>query len=176
MPDEDDKEIVTGDYTRDRFIPELTPDLRESIAQAIHEAYRYAWRGKVHNRDLSIAKWDKLPDYLKESNRQQADHIFYKLHRLGYTVHRVTNRDIVPMAFTEDEIEIMAEMEHVRWSEERLRDGWKWGERKDTIRKTSPYLVPWAELPEDAKEQDRQTVRKIPEYLTKVGLEVRRQA
>jgi hypothetical protein len=176
VPDEDHKDAVTGDYAHDRFIPELAPDLRETIAQAIHEAYRRAWRSKMHNRDLSIAKWDKLPDYLKESNRQQADHIFDKLHRLGCTVHQVTQRDIVLIEFTEDEIEIMAEMEHARWNEERLGDGWRWGKKRNTAKKTSPYLVDWSELPEDAKERDRQAVRNIPEFLARVGLEVRRKA
>jgi hypothetical protein len=78
------------------------------------------------------------------------------------------------MTFTEDEIEIMAKMEHARWNEERLRDGWRWGKKRDIIKKTSPYLVGWSELPEDAKERDRQTVRKIPELLAKVGLEIQR--
>lgn len=176
MPDEDHKEIVTGDYAHDRFAPELGPDLRETIAQAIHEAYRHAWRSKVLNRDLSMAKWNKLPDYLKESNRRQADHIFDKLYRIGCTVHKVTGRDIVIMTFTDDEVEIMSKMEHARWNAERLLDGWKWGERRDVTKKTSPYLVPWSELSDDVREWDRQTVRKIPEFLAKVGLEVCRQA
>jgi hypothetical protein len=176
VPDEDHNEIVTGDYAQDRLAPELGPDLHETIAQAIHEAYRHAWRGKVINRDLSMAEWDKLPDYLKESNRRQAAHIFDKLHRIGCTVHKVNNRDIVLMKFTEDEIEVMAEMEHARWNDERLLDGWKWGERRDVAKKTSPYLVPWSELSDNVKELDRRTVRKIPEFLAKVGLEVRRQA
>lgn len=175
MPDEGQKEIVTGDYAHDRFAPELVPDLRETIAQAMHEAYRHASQGKARSRDLSMAKWDKLPDYLKESNRQQADHIFEKLRRIGCTVHKAANRNITPMTFTEDEIEIMAKMEHDRWNEERLLDGWKWGERRDATKKTSPYLVGWSELPEDVKERDRQTVRKIPEFLAKVGLEIQRQ-
>ena len=79
-----------------------------------------------------------------------------------------------PMTFTEAEIEIMVKMEHARWNVERLLDGWKWGEKKDVTKKTSPYLVSWSELPEEVKEWDRQTVRKIPEFLAKVGLEVRR--
>jgi hypothetical protein len=176
VSDEDHKNTVSGDYARDKFVPELVPGLRETIAQAIHEAYRHAQRGEVHNRDLSMAKWDNLPDYLKESNRRQADHIFDKLQRIGCTVHKVTDRDIVLMEFTEDEIEIMAEMEHARWKDERLLDGWRWSEKRDIIKKTSPYLVDWSELSEDVKERDRQAVRKIPELMAKVGLEVRRQA
>jgi len=69
----------------------------------------------------------------------------------------------------------MAEMEHTRWNVERLRDGWTWGKKVDIIKKISPYLVGWPELPEDVKERDRQTVRKIPEFLTKVGLDIQRQ-
>jgi len=175
VPDKDHKDIVTGDYAHKRFVPELAPDLRETIAQAIHEGYRHAQQNKVHNCDRSIAKWGKLPDYLKESNREQADHIFEKLRQIGCTVHKVTDRDIVPITFTEDEIEIMAEMEHTRWNVERLRDGWRWGEKRDTIKKTSPYLVDWSDLPTDVKEWDRQAVRKIPELLAKVGLEIQRQ-
>ena len=45
------------------------------------------------------------------------------LHRIGCTVRKVTDRDIVLMTFTEDETEIMAEMEHTLWNVERLRDG-----------------------------------------------------
>ena len=176
MPDEEYKDTVTGDFTNDRPVSELASDLRETIAQAMHEAYRHAWRGKVNSHDLAVVKWDKLPDYLKESNRQQADHIFDKLHRIGSTAYKVTNRDITQMKFTEDEIEVMAEMEHTRWTIERLRDGWRWSKKRDIRKKSSPYLLSWSELPADMKEWDRQTVRKIPEYLAKVGLEVRRQA
>ena len=37
---------------------------------------------------------------------------------------------------TEEEAEIMAEMEHARWNVERLLDGWTWGERRDIIKKS----------------------------------------
>jgi len=90
-------------------------------------------------------------------------------------VHKVTNRDISLMTFTEDEFEIMTEMEHARWNVERLLDGWKWGEKKDVMKKISPYLVPWSELPDEVKEWDKQTVRNIPELLARVRMEIRRQ-
>ncbi len=157
-------------------IPQLAPDLSEVIAQAIHEGYQHTQRDKAHNENPSMAQWDELPNHLKDSNRQQAEHILKKLGRIGCTVHKVSDRDIKPMTFTEDEVGIMAEMEHQRWYAERLLDGWVWGERKDVIKKTSPYLVPSSELPDDVKEQDRQMVRRIPELLAKVELEVQRQS
>ena len=153
----------------------LKAGVRKTIAQAIHENYHATKARSSHTDDPAMAPWDKLPGSLKESNLQQADDISNKLHQIGCTVHKVTNRPVSLMTFTRDEIEVMAEKEHARWNVERLRDGWKWGETKDVINKVSPYIVSWAELPEDVKEWDRETVRKIPEFLAKVGLEVRRQ-
>lgn len=155
--------------------PPLEPGVRKIIAQAIHENYRTTKARSSRTGDPAMVSWDKLPDNLKESNLQQADDIFDKLHKISCTVVRAVGRKVAKMTFTKDEIEVMAEMEHARWNVERLLDGWKWGEKRDVINKVSPYLVPWAELPEDVKERDRETVRKIPEFLAKVGLEIRRQ-
>jgi hypothetical protein len=153
----------------------LDADTRETIARAIHEDYRRARANKAPSQEPSRAVWDELLDHLKESNRQQADHILEKIHRIGHTVHKVNNRKATPITFTRDEVEIMAEMEHARWNSERLSNGWQWGEKRDAIEKTSPYLVPWSQLPDEIKEWDRHTVRNIPELLARVGLEIRRQ-
>jgi len=154
--------------------PRLAPDIQETIAKAIHDHYRHIRRGNAHNQDPSMAEWDKLPEYLKESSRQQAGHIFEKLSQIGCTVHKITDRDIELITFTEGEVEIMAEMEHGRWNVERLLDGWMWSEIRDIMKKTSPYLAGWSELPNEVKEWDRELVRQIPEFLAKVGLEVHR--
>lgn len=68
----------------------------------------------------------------------------------------------------------MAEMEYGRWNVERFRDHWQLGEEKDVHNKTSPYLVSWGEFPEGVKDWDRGLVRKMPEYLSEVGLDVYR--
>jgi len=154
--------------------PPMGPDIRENIARAIHENYR-ATRARSHlTDDPALVSWDKLSDYLKESNLQQADDISNKLRTVGCTAVSVTGGKVAKMKFTDDEIEVMAEMEHARWNVERLLGGWKRGEKRDVVKKVSPYLVSWEELPEDVKELDRQTVRKIPQFLAKVGLEVMR--
>ena len=90
-------------------------------------------------------------------------------------MHKIENRSALSIILTSSEVEIMAEMEHARWNAERLFNGWRLGKKKDVTRKITPYLVPWSALPDEAKECDRQPVRNIPQLLTKVGLEVRRQ-
>ena len=117
--------------------------------------------------------WDSLPEHLRESNRNQADDILQKLRAIGCSVREVAGRDVRLMEFSAEEVEVMAELEHDRWNKERLRGGWTLGPR-DPERKTSPYLVPWLELPEEVRDWDREAVRPIPELLAGVGLEVRR--
>jgi hypothetical protein len=78
------------------------------------------------------------------------------------------------MHLTDREVERLGEMEHARWMIERLRDGWHWGPERNVEDKITPYLVPWHMLSEEVKEWDRNTVREIPQYLAKMGIEVLR--
>jgi hypothetical protein len=147
---------------------------RETLGHAIHEAFCRVRLQRRADEDPSLAEWDRLPEELKESNRQQADDIEEKLRRIGCSLHEVSAGQVSLARFTEAEVEIMAEMEHARWMIERLGEGWTFGEKRDVAKKISPYLVPWNRLPEDVKEWDREMVRRIPEFLAAVGVEVRR--
>ncbi len=148
--------------------------LREIIAKEIHEQYRESRKKVPQYLDPSAADWKNLKEYLKESNRQQASQILDKLNLIKCSIRKVKNREIALMKFSKKEIEVMAELEHARWVVERLSDGWKPAKIKDVSKKLSPYLVAWELLSNDIKELDRDTVRKIPEYLAKAGLEIYR--
>jgi hypothetical protein len=63
----------------------------------------------------------------------------------------------------------MAEMEHDRWRDDRTARGWTTGPR-DLLKKTSPFLVPWSQLDEKAREVDRNFVRSYPLYLAMMDL------
>uniref|UniRef100_A0A7C9JJF6 Ryanodine receptor Ryr domain-containing protein n=1 Tax=Muribaculaceae bacterium Z82 TaxID=2304548 RepID=A0A7C9JJF6_9BACT len=75
-------------------------------------------------------------------------------------------------AFTASEVECLAILEHRRWLRERQKAGWRYGPAKDVARRQSPYLVPWEELPDRAKEWNRSAVRSIPNLLASVNLAV----
>lgn len=53
-------------------------------------------------------------------------------------------------------------------------NGWKLGSKKDVVKKLSPYLGSWKELPGDVKEWDRQAVLAIPKLLADASLEITR--
>ncbi|MCX5697236.1 MAG: RyR domain-containing protein [Candidatus Omnitrophica bacterium] len=146
----------------------FTPVAREKVAQAFHENHRRDKSQEIYKKEPAMLDWDRLPDNLKESNRQLSDSIGEKLDKIGYAVKKGSEK--VPVNFTSAEIEILGEMEHARWVIERLLDGWKLGEVKDTSNKISPYLVPWSELPDSIKEWDRIAVHKIPQFLAESGL------
>jgi hypothetical protein len=131
--------------------------------------------GQTTQTNPSVVPWDELLEYLKESNRRQADHIGVKLKAVSCSIAPLTDWDAELFKFTSEEIELMAEMEHERWVEERLLEGWTYAtEPKDMKKKTSPALVSWNELPDSEKEKDRNTVRQLPTFLAKAGFQVYR--
>jgi len=156
--------------------------MREAIARAIHETLMMERdkRGLLPDSDYALVPWERLPQDLKESNRAQTDSIVEKLQWFGLDVEPA-DADAgpgEPFAFTSEEVERLATAEHERWLKERLSAGWRFAPGpKDVKQRTSPYLVPWDELSEEAKELDRAVVRLIPQVLARVGLQiVRRRA
>jgi ppGpp synthetase/RelA/SpoT-type nucleotidyltranferase len=152
-------------------IPEPT---REQVAKASHGRY-------VANRlqdgaasDLALAAWQDLRDDLRTSNLEAADHIAYKLRRIGCVIVPA-DAPGEPAALTPADVELMAEIEHGRWNVERLRAGWRWAEQRDPSRQQSPYLVAWPDVPDEVREYDREAVRAIPDLLAEVGLSIRRE-
>lgn len=149
----------------------------EVLARAIHESYvrHQQGLGETPATNPSLVCWEELPEEIKESNRCQADHILVKLKAVGYGIAPLTDWDAERFEFTAEEVEKMAQMEHQRFVEERLRAGWSYAPGpKDMERKTSPILVPWDELPEAEKEKDRNVVRELPRFLARAGLQVYR--
>lgn len=52
-------------------------------------------------------------------------------------------------------IEVIAENLHDIWARRRLDEGWQCGEKRNGQLKTTPFLIPYADLPESEKEYDR---------------------
>jgi len=70
---------------------------------------------------------------------------------------------------------IFAIEEHARWNDERTADGWKLDRSLadgDPVRKLTPYLVPWKQLPPSIAKYDLDFVEAIPAILASAGLQV----
>lgn len=143
---------------------ELTDPLRSSIARALHNDYRRAQRTRKDDEDPALAPWDELPASLQASNLAQADDVPNKLALIGRRLSPAGG----PLRLTAEEIELLAEVEHGRWTAERLAGGWRHGPRQ-VGRSTSPDLVPWAKLPEAIREYDREAVATLGPALSDAG-------
>jgi hypothetical protein len=147
---------------------------RDVLARAIHESFvRERVREGRAADDPSMRPWDTLDETLKNSNRQQADHIAVKLRAIGCRSAPIGSAESDPVVLTDAEVELLARMEHARWNAERFLSGWMLGP-KDVARKISPYLVSWEELPDNIREYDRETVRQIPHLLSLIGYRIER--
>jgi hypothetical protein len=154
----------------------IVEDGLDRLARAIHDGYVQARHddGSHNPSDPSHQEWTYLGQGFRNSRRAQADHLEVKLR----AVHCRRVAEAAPekkvAAFTPEEVELLAEMEHSRWCAERFLAGWTLGSPKDKARKITPDLVPWSDLPEPIREYDRQAVRRLPEHLALLGEEVER--
>jgi hypothetical protein len=148
----------------------------DTLARAIHANFVEERLAEGRSREeASLQDWDRLSHDLRESNRQQADHIPVKLRAICCTCMK-PSPDAVPVTeFSEMEVELLARMEHDRWVAERRLAGWRDGPR-DTSRRTTPHLADWTVVPASVQEYDRGAVRQIPALLDLVGEKVYRHA
>ena len=63
---------------------------------------------------------------------------------------------------------------HDVWAAGRIKEGWTYGEIKNTEERTTPCLVPCDELPESEKEYDRNTAIETLMLIIKLGYKITR--
>lgn len=51
--------------------------------------------------------------------------------------------------------ELLAKNAHDIWAKKRIAEGWRYGPKRDDIKKEHPCLVPYEQLPESEKQYDR---------------------
>ena len=70
--------------------------------------------------------------------------------------------------------EQIAENVHDVWAASRIKEGWTYGETRDSAAKTTPCLVPYCELPEIEKEYDRNTAFETLKLIYKLGYRIQK--
>ena len=71
--------------------------------------------------------------------------------------------------------EEIAKNVHEVWSAGRIAEGWKYGPFKDSLKKETPLLIPYDELPESEKEYDRNTALSTLKFIIKKGYSIIRE-
>jgi hypothetical protein len=144
----------------------LLNGMSETMAQAFHAGYVERELANGSNPSApSMRPWEQLAETFRRSNRDLAHSIGAKLRRINCAIEPMADWDAPVFTFAPEELELLAQLEHERWSTDRLRDGWIYGPVRDVEKKTHPDLLPWDDLSETVREKDREAVRLIPELL-----------
>jgi hypothetical protein len=152
----------------------IDPDTLRRLARAIHERYlaERTLEGVATGAAPAMVPWDALDDDLKRANLDQASDILAKVDRVGAVV--CTGPDPAGFAFTEEEVERLARLEHIRWIRQRRANGWVYGPVRDDELRHHPDLIPWLKLSDEARDKDREVVRDVPRLLAAAGLHAKR--
>ncbi len=165
-----DQESITAFIQPSQKSTLIKENEREEMARIAHEEFRKNQEGRYLKEHPPIAEWENLRETYQEANRKQIDHIETKLQRIGLSIRRVENPKLY--SFSKKQQRILAEMEHGRWTVERLLNGWRLGPKKNEEGKIHPNLISWNDLGDHIKEYDFDAVKKIPEELAKIGVEI----
>jgi ryanodine receptor 2 len=69
-------------------------------------------------------------------------------------------------------MEQLAENTHEVWAQQRMKQGWTFGPRRDDEARKHPCLVPYAQLAEADKELDRQTAIQTLKLILALGYRI----
>ncbi|MEZ5117751.1 MAG: NAD-binding protein [Candidatus Nanopelagicales bacterium] len=146
--------------------------VREQLARSLHEDHtaRTGSGAGLHRA------WRELSDDERESSRRAADGVVDGLAGLGYELVPLRRWGVVTVSLSDRDVDLLAAAEHERWRSERTRAGWTYGPVRDDATRQNPLLVPWGELEESAREQNREGIRAMPALLARAGFEVSRAA
>ena len=147
-------------------------EMIDDIVAAKFESYKALRRAQ--GEVVEYERYDEQPLSLQRSNYAQVEHIPTKVSALGYLLVSEYDDELYEevTSFSEEQIEALARLEHERWVEERLSAGWTLAEKRDHLAQTSPYLIPYDELPDRIQEYDRDPVRQIINLVKIAGLKV----
>lgn len=70
--------------------------------------------------------------------------------------------------------ELLAKNTHEVWAQQRISEGWQYGEKRDDVLKLHPCLVLYEELPESEKEYDRNTAMETLKVIRKLGFKIKK--
>lgn len=69
-------------------------------------------------------------------------------------------------------LEAMAKNVHEIWAQERINQGWTYGEKRDDAKKHHPCLVAYENLPDEEKVYDRNTSVETLKLILKLGFKI----
>ncbi|MGD0736470.1 MAG: RyR domain-containing protein [Terracidiphilus sp.] len=142
-------------------------------------------KNKATMENPVLVDYDQLSEKLKDQNRSQVRDIPAKLSYVGLTIIR-TQEGEAPFVFPNHLLELLADREHTRWTRQKAKEGWRYGDPSSEATKEHSSMLPWTkgklddyrgfaevlgeqELSNEEKDKDRSAVRGMARILNIAG-------
>lgn len=147
------------DWKREAQKPEhILDDLLFTRAKRINLRYASLYGGVAESGETLEAEWEKLDPFTRYSNVSSADYHEVRLNMLAAMGQSGSGE------LTAECLELLAELEHMRWCRYHYLNNWRHGvpengKNKDKGRRIHSDLVPYETLTDGEKEKDRENIR-----------------
>ena len=180
-----DSNIMREIFKEEILAPSILLRNIEKIALQIHQQYidttTMLYEEKKANGELddvtrekyeNLKEFDELSSHLKIANFRQARTIPKKLNMIGCELANLADKREAITRFSDEEILELAISEHDEWIDEKISQGWKYGEVRDDENLIHDCLVPWDELTPEIQQYDIDPVKHIPKLVESIGLKI----
>lgn len=89
-----------------------------------------------------------------------------------YTPNPIDTSDIILPDELLELTEKIAKNTHDVWAVGSIKEGWRYGEKRDDANKQTPCLVEYEDLPDSEKEYDRNTSLETIKLILKLGYDI----
>lgn len=159
---EDQGRLRIFSWKEQALLPEnLFDEITLKRAKAINLRYAHLYGGVEETAENAEAEWLKLNSFTRYSNISAADYHDIRLQMLAA-------RGIAPdpQALDAQTLELLSELEHIRWERFHYLNNWRRGEKgngkaKNPAQRTHSDLIPYEDLTEGEKEKDRENIRTL---------------
>jgi len=146
-----------------------------ALAESFHVYYRQLARKENWKVEYDLP-FDKLSDEIRDDNVAAAMRIPEVLSMAGLQVAigedgpwQDKGEEAKIKAHIEHHLELLAEAKHNGWLDFKIKNGWKYGETRDSRKKIHDCLKRYAVLDENEKKKDRDAVKNYPEIVNSAG-------
>lgn len=169
-------EVMSMHADYDKFMSIANRDLKfmthaDTLAPAIHEYYR-----ELSPSPKTDMPYDELAENYKADNIAAAQRLPFIVGLIGlYVVPADTatsDTDDEIHHLIENYLELLAEAEHDGWMDCKLANGWTFGPKRDDDLRIHHLLKPYADLTEEQKDKDRDSVRHYPAILVGIDYKI----
>lgn len=157
---EEQKRLKLFDWKEEALRPEYIFDAT-TLCRAKAISLRYAQlysQNSTSTLDIET-EWMKLSSFARYSNISSADY-----HEIRLRMMQSAGLSTDGSNLTNDQLEQLSELEHIRWCRFHFLNNWKYGKplkgaTKDSLLRIHQDLLPYAELSDAEKEKDREAIR-----------------